>query len=281
MWQPGIWAACQILDRRKAAGMVSLASQIYSGSGSTIDSGNAGMNDDDENEDEKAKRMSLARQWDYYVHMEGLNRRLDKWAHADDIKETPTAFDHVFDPNTGSATSLQQQQQQQHQHHVGIGTDATSLVPLTPFPVLTGPAMGPPTATASGSLSAFSFTTSPPPVPIMRAPSLPVPGLASPAASRPLGSPLASPSTTSLSLSATGATSRMPRQGGRMSTRREKQLQGGEEPLLVDPADVALEREHEERTKIKNIDMIQLGKYEVDAWYFSPYPDEVRVSSMH
>jgi histone acetyltransferase MYST1 len=32
--------------------------------------------------------------------------------------------------------------------------------------------------------------------------------------------------------------------------------------------------EHEELTKVKNIQQIQLGDYEIDAWYFSPFPDE-------
>jgi histone acetyltransferase MYST1 len=35
-----------------------------------------------------------------------------------------------------------------------------------------------------------------------------------------------------------------------------------------------LEREHEEITKVKNIQTIELGKYEIDTWYFSPYPEE-------
>lgn len=37
---------------------------------------------------------------------------------------------------------------------------------------------------------------------------------------------------------------------------------------------VALEKEHEEVTKVKNIQSIVLGKYQIEAWYFSPYPDE-------
>jgi len=36
----------------------------------------------------------------------------------------------------------------------------------------------------------------------------------------------------------------------------------------------ALEKEHEEITKVKNINMIELGRYEIDTWYFSPYPEE-------
>lgn len=27
-------------------------------------------------------------------------------------------------------------------------------------------------------------------------------------------------------------------------------------------------------TKVKYIDKIQIGKYEIDTWYFSPYPEE-------
>ncbi len=36
----------------------------------------------------------------------------------------------------------------------------------------------------------------------------------------------------------------------------------------------ALEKEHEEITKVKNINVIELGRYEIDTWYFSPYPEE-------
>jgi histone acetyltransferase MYST1 len=35
-----------------------------------------------------------------------------------------------------------------------------------------------------------------------------------------------------------------------------------------------LEKEHEEVTKVKNINSIVFGKYIIDTWYFSPYPDE-------
>uniref|UniRef100_A0A6U1GV64 histone acetyltransferase n=1 Tax=Tetraselmis chuii TaxID=63592 RepID=A0A6U1GV64_9CHLO len=39
------------------------------------------------------------------------------------------------------------------------------------------------------------------------------------------------------------------------------------------PIDQTLEREHHERTKVKNIMMVEMGKYEMDAWYFSPFPE--------
>lgn len=42
----------------------------------------------------------------------------------------------------------------------------------------------------------------------------------------------------------------------------------------MDPTTAALEREHEAITKVKYVDRIQFGKFEVDAWYFSPFPDE-------
>ncbi|CAM6000131.1 unnamed protein product, partial [Sphagnum balticum] len=42
----------------------------------------------------------------------------------------------------------------------------------------------------------------------------------------------------------------------------------------MDPTTAALEREHEAITKVKYVDRIQFGKYEIDAWYFSPFPEE-------
>eukprot|EP00045_Choanoeca_perplexa_P007206 m.63757 g.63757 ORF g.63757 m.63757 type:complete len:533 (+) comp13977_c0_seq5:109-1707(+) len=49
-------------------------------------------------------------------------------------------------------------------------------------------------------------------------------------------------------------------------------IQQGIEDL--DPTTQALEREHEKLTKVKYINQIHFGPYEMDAWYFSPYPDE-------
>ena len=42
----------------------------------------------------------------------------------------------------------------------------------------------------------------------------------------------------------------------------------------MDPTTAALEKELEALTKVKYIDKIQIGRYEIDVWYFSPYPDE-------
>lgn len=35
-----------------------------------------------------------------------------------------------------------------------------------------------------------------------------------------------------------------------------------------------LERDHEQVTRIKNIGRVLLGKWDIDCWYYSPYPDE-------
>ena len=40
-----------------------------------------------------------------------------------------------------------------------------------------------------------------------------------------------------------------------------------------DPSLAAFEREHEEATKVKNIEKIIMGPWEVEAWYYSPFPD--------
>ncbi len=42
----------------------------------------------------------------------------------------------------------------------------------------------------------------------------------------------------------------------------------------MDPTTAALEKEHEALTKVKFIDKIRIGRYEIDTWYFSPYPEE-------
>jgi len=42
----------------------------------------------------------------------------------------------------------------------------------------------------------------------------------------------------------------------------------------MDPTTAALEKEHEALTKVKYIDRVQIGKFEIDTWYFSPYPED-------
>ena len=42
----------------------------------------------------------------------------------------------------------------------------------------------------------------------------------------------------------------------------------------MDPTTAALEKEHEAITRVKYIDTIEMGRYEIDTWYYSPYPEE-------
>nr|CAX70965.1 putative MYST histone acetyltransferase 1 [Schistosoma japonicum] len=52
-----------------------------------------------------------------------------------------------------------------------------------------------------------------------------------------------------------------------------KVLQEGDS---LDSTTQKLELEYQEFTRVKFIDQIQFGKYEIDTWYFSPYPEECR-----
>lgn len=45
----------------------------------------------------------------------------------------------------------------------------------------------------------------------------------------------------------------------------------------MDPETAALEREHEALTRVKYITKIQIGKYEIDTWYFSQYPEKYAI----
>lgn len=40
----------------------------------------------------------------------------------------------------------------------------------------------------------------------------------------------------------------------------------------LDPETLKMEKEREEATKVKNIGLLVFGNYEIDAWYFSPFP---------
>ncbi|RTG87865.1 histone acetyltransferase MYST1, partial [Schistosoma bovis] len=51
---------------------------------------------------------------------------------------------------------------------------------------------------------------------------------------------------------------------------------GCDESDSLDSTTQKLELEYQEFTRVKFIDQIQFGKYEIDTWYFSPYPEEFR-----
>lgn len=62
--------------------------------------------------------------------------------------------------------------------------------------------------------------------------------------------------------------------------RRYDEIHHRERPVEdLAPIDQTLEREHEEKTKVKNIHTIEIGKFEMDTWYYSPYPDLYSMNS--
>lgn len=70
--------------------------------------------------------------------------------------------------------------------------------------------------------------------------------------------------------------------GNHKSKKMKRMKQAGEDTATTAAGDkkdkeamlVALEKEHQEITKVKNIPYIVVGKYEIETWYFSPYPEE-------
>ncbi|VDN03964.1 unnamed protein product, partial [Thelazia callipaeda] len=59
--------------------------------------------------------------------------------------------------------------------------------------------------------------------------------------------------------------------------RKRKHFEHSESPnghSVLEEERNALEKEHEEVTRVKHIERIRYGNYEIDTWYFSPYPDE-------
>ena len=59
----------------------------------------------------------------------------------------------------------------------------------------------------------------------------------------------------------------------RTMRRKFEENQRGNRRPFDDPIVEQLEQEHEAATKVKNIEKIEIGQYEIDCWYFSPYPD--------
>ena len=66
--------------------------------------------------------------------------------------------------------------------------------------------------------------------------------------------------------------------GGRQTRnqkRRHDELNHTEEDdHAQDAVSAALEKEHLEATKVKNIMCIQIGNFDIDTWYYSPYPED-------
>lgn len=62
--------------------------------------------------------------------------------------------------------------------------------------------------------------------------------------------------------------------GGRTRNQKRKIEDVHEEEEHHGEFDQNALREHEEFTKVKNVERIELGRYEMETWYFSPLPQE-------
>ncbi|CAM6102530.1 unnamed protein product [Calypogeia fissa] len=86
------------------------------------------------------------------------------------------------------------------------------------------------------------------------------------------GTPLVGPGSGENKLDTPGASDRKLTRNLKRRYDEINNVQKGVEELA--PIDQTLEKEHEEKTKVKNIQVVEFGKYEIDTWYFSPYPED-------
>mmetsp|Transcript_13381 Transcript_13381/g.54026 ORF Transcript_13381/g.54026 Transcript_13381/m.54026 type:complete len:572 (+) Transcript_13381:187-1902(+) len=72
-----------------------------------------------------------------------------------------------------------------------------------------------------------------------------------------------------------GAGSEADRKLTRTRKRRMNEMNHVERaPEDMAPLERLIEEEHEQKTRVKNVEMIEMGRYEIDCWYYSPYPDD-------
>ncbi len=55
---------------------------------------------------------------------------------------------------------------------------------------------------------------------------------------------------------------------------QKRKHEEGSSRETMDAAHAAMEHEHDEITRVKNIPRIELGKHEIDTWYYSPFPEQ-------
>lgn len=77
LWQTGMWCQCQILDRRKSNNIPSLAKALYAQQAQQFGPDTSSFD---------ASTVNKAHKYDYYIHFIGVDRRLDRWMPADDLK---------------------------------------------------------------------------------------------------------------------------------------------------------------------------------------------------
>lgn len=198
--------------------------------------------------------------YEYYVHYVGLNRRLDQWVQRSRIiysSDSPDSMDAAAQQTTGSDG----------------GTISAESVSSTTTPS-SGECAGHTTATAeatagtqvSAGVSSTTVTTT---------------GAKGPTGSICSGaiSNSDSPSSTHAETPSSVITSATDDSTDRKITRNQKRRHDEINHIQktyaeMDPTTAALEKEHEAITKVKYIDKLRIGKFEIDTWYFSPYPEE-------
>lgn len=138
-------------------------------------------------------RLDCFKNPEYYVHYDGINRRLDQWVSRDRIKRIPP--------------------EELREYHKQKSNIATTVIPIAD--------------TTNGNLV----------------------------------------------VGATGDNS--DRKITRNQKRRHDEINHVQKTFAeMDPTTAALEKEHEAITKVKYINKLRFGKFEIETWYFSPYPEE-------
>ncbi|RUS34865.1 myst histone acetyltransferase [Jimgerdemannia flammicorona] len=198
----------------------------------------------DENDDEPQ----------FYVHYCGYDRRLDEWVPEKRISPAPVTNDApmvepaVLTPPT-STVSAEENKELDKRRSRRIAKrkrsdleseDMVILVNDSPFRPASQPAIPPPPSPSPPEPQRRPLTR--------RRTSSSTPALAQQSTSAPTF-PVTTSSTHQLPLPATAA------------------------QITLTPIDI-LEKEREQATKVRNINSIIFGKYEIATWYYSPYPDE-------
>lgn len=190
-------------------------------------------------------RLNEFNEYEYYVHYVGLNRRLDQWVGRSRIMCPSSSPDST--ENTLSVASAATTTGQPNNNSPNNATNVNANNNTNP------------TTTSSAS----STTATAPANNI--APTTPA---AVPLQTNKIDIPSIVDSSISLDDSSD-------RKITRNQKRRHDEINHVQKTYAeMDPTTAALEKEHEAITKVKYIDTLRIGKFEIDTWYFSPYPEE-------
>lgn len=240
--------------------------------------------------------------WEYYIHFTDLNRRLDRWIYDADARPLGSIIDPsqlhphhlslIYVASTGTVPPSPLASPLAHSHSLTFAGQSVGLPPLpsTPAPPLRERRKSLPSPHMPERDSTGGYSVPPSPASAAFGPTLHMPSPMS-----PLGLVPSTPGSSLAALTASG-TPVIPAASPPLSrrlTRRDKRKfsemgltadpdeadghgggAGGSGP--VDPMEAYYEKEYEEKTKVKNINTVQIGQYELDTWYYSPFPDEYR-----